>query len=425
MIKSENSRNETFTEVDFFQIPKYGQRVCGDAFFSEKFPGKRVISILADGLGSGIKACVLATLTASMAARFIEDDMDIQKAASIIMKTLPICAVRKIGYSTFTIIDVRQDRKVRIIESGNPGCMLFRKGRLVDLPWAAFEVELASDDIPGVPLAQPALVKYREFDLQTEDRLFAFTDGVTQAGMGRKECPLGWGQDAAADFISSIINDPDNPGKAEISARSISRIIAEKARTMDFNKNKDDITCCSVYFREPRKTIVFTGPPFLSDMDCELAAAALDFKGKKIICGGTTANILSRELGRPVEMDISSITGTSPPLSRMKGFDLITEGTITLGKLSCCLENEAAKQGGVNQKADKAEFNAPLVSAVSKLAEHLITSDYIKFIVGTRINQAHQDPSLPEELDIRRNIIKKISSQLKKYFLKEVSIEFI
>lgn len=435
MIKTGLKRIETFTELDFYQIPKNGQRVCGDAFFSEKYPGKRVISILADGLGSGIKASVLATLTTSMAARFIKGDMDIQKAAAVIMRTLPICAVRKIGYSTFTIIDIRYNGKVRIIESGNPPCILFRNGKALDLGGTTFEVKLAEMDEPGRPQALPAVVSYKEFELQQDDRLFAFSDGVTQAGMGKPEHPLGWGDEAVTQFITKILNDSSIPGRAHISARAISKMISERACSIDHRFNKDDITSCCIYFRKPRKTMVFTGPPYSKNMDSELARNALNFTGKKIICGGTTAGILSRELNRPVEMDMSSLTDNSPPISIMKGFDLVTEGTITLGKLSGYLKTMAEKQGGVgknipndyteNDYTEKNRSNNVPYIAVKKLADMLISSDYIKFIVGTRINEAHQDPSLPEELDIRRNIIKKIINQLKRDFLKEVAVEFI
>ena len=130
-----------FVEVDFSQENKAGQAAAGDVFLSQRDKDDdRIVCILADGLGSGIKANVLATLTATMAMKYVTSDIDPQKAAEIIMATLPVCSTRKIGYSTFTIIDILPDRQVKIIEYDNPPYMLISGGKQVEVEKQKFTI---------------------------------------------------------------------------------------------------------------------------------------------------------------------------------------------------------------------------------------------------------------------------------------------
>jgi hypothetical protein len=167
-----------------------------------------------------------------------------------------------------------------------------------------------------------------------------------------------------------------------------------------------------MYFRNPRRLLVLTGPPFSRDKDPELARLVNTFDGRKVVCGGTTANILGRLLKRDIAMDLDFFDPEVPPTSRMKGVDLITEGTITLAKVASLLED------GVNP--DTLARNA-----VRQLVSLLLDSDIVQFVVGTRINEAHQDPSIPAELDLRRNIIKRIARQLEQKHFQETSIRYL
>ncbi len=98
---------ESFIEVDSCQRAKNGQLISGDVFLSENVKEEgRIVSVLSDGLGSGVKASVLATMTATMALKFAVSPMDIQASAEVIMDTLPICSVRQVSYSTFTVADI-------------------------------------------------------------------------------------------------------------------------------------------------------------------------------------------------------------------------------------------------------------------------------------------------------------------------------
>lgn len=389
-----------FFEVEHFQASKKKMLVCGDVFLSKKIPSEgRIISVLSDGLGSGIKASVLATLTTTMAAKFISSDIDIRRAAKIIMETLPICKVRKIGYSTFTIIDQDNSGKTRIIEHDNPPFILMRNGKPAHIHRDSIKMNSSGD--------RDIILNYSQFNILPGDRIVVFSDGVSQSGIGKKKFPLGWGNEAIEEYLTEL-----TASKPDISAREMAHRLVHRALLNDDMKAADDITCGVIYARNPRKTMVFTGPPVHRESDCTLAKIAGSFNGKKIICGGTTAGIIAREMGEEVTVDISELDPDIPPCSMMKGFDLITEGTITMGRVAALLE-------------ETENFEQLPKNAATKLVLNLINSDIVKFVVGTRINDAHQDPSLPRELEIRRNIVKRIAKLLEDKFLKQTEICFI
>lgn len=385
-----------YVDVDSWQIAKHGQFVAGDVFLCQKFREEdRTLAVLSDGLGSGIKASVLATLTATMALKYTAGFMDIKKSAETIMDTLPICSVRKISYSTFTIIDMEGSGHARLIEYDNPACLLIRGG--------------AVTAIERVPITLPKwherTLNYSEFQACPGDRIVFFTDGISQAGMGEYRTPLGWGIANAGDYVAQIIEaDP------AISARSLAKELAARALAVDGGDAKDDITCGVVHFREPRRMLVATGPPFFQSRDHDLARMVESFRGTIAICGGTTANIISRLLERPVRMRLDDVDPEIPPPAYMDGVNLVTEGTLTLGRVASLLES-----GAVHETVRQ--------NAATELVTYLLESDIIQFVVGTRINQAHQDPNVPMELDIRRNIIKKIAGLLESKYMKEVHVQ--
>lgn len=387
-----------YLELDFYQVCKNGQIACGDSFYSKKF-GDRVVAVLSDGLGSGIKANVLATLTTTMAVRFISSNMDITRAAEVIMETLPVCSFRKIGYSTFTIIDAGLDGKINIIEHDNPSFILLRKGTFEKVEKR--EILLKTE--------RQSQLFYSQIELAPEDRLVFFSDGVSQAGMGLPKLPLGWLEAGTEKYVRSLLEKNSN-----ISAGELSKSVCLKALEYDGNRAADDISCAAMYFRNPRKTILMTGPPYSKDKDKILAKIASDGEGTKIICGGTTAEIIARETGGCLSVNLQEVRVNEgiPPTAKMKGFELVTEGTITLSRLLKVL--------GENPKIEEMPENA-----VKKLFMCLLNSDIIRFVVGTKINDAHQDPALPKDLEIRRNLVKQISNTLEMKYMKQTSIEFL
>jgi len=393
--------NRTFVEVDYYLCSKDRQSVAGDVFLSHRIPDQqRTICVLADGLGSGIKANVLATLTATMTMRYILDDIDICRASEIIMSTLPVCKERKIGYSTFTILDIKHDGMVDVIEYDNPPYVLMRGQQTLDIQ--KNQITVKTDNIGMRD------IWHSRFESKENDRVVFFSDGVTQSGMGTATMPLGWTDEQAVHHIAATCaRMPD------ISARNLSREVVAAARRNDAYHSKDDTTCAVVYFRSPRKTLIITGPPIDKQRDVELANIVREFPGKKIVCGGTTANIIARELDVTISTDLYGHHNYDvPPTSKMEHVDLVTEGILTLTRSVEILKKELHPE------------KLPKDAAV-QLVRILLDSDIIQFVVGTKINDAHQDPNLPVELDIRRNLIKKFVALLNDKYLKEASFKLI
>lgn len=387
-------------EVGHHQAQKHAQAACGDVFLSRKVErGDRTLSVLADGLGSGIKASVLAHLTATMAIRYMASDADARKAAGIILSTLPVCRERQVAYATFSIVEMEPQGATRILEFETPAFVLLRGGQAVPV---APEIL----PLPGAG-GREASLRHVRFEARPGDRVVFFTDGVSQAGMGRPGTPLGWGQAGAAGFLVRTVRE--QPG---ISALQLARALVRRAQALDGGRAKDDISCGVMYYRQPREILVLTGAPVDRARDPELAASARAFRGRKIICGGTTAAILGRELGLPLAMDPALPDPEVPPASRMEGFDLVTEGALTLSRASRILEEDGSPE--------------PLrPHAATRLAALLRESDIIHIVAGTRINEALQDPNLPQDLDIRRNILRELRRVLVEKHLKDVRIRFL
>ncbi|QEN08762.1 stage II sporulation protein E [Oceanispirochaeta crateris] len=391
---------KTFFDVGYFQITKKGESAPGDAFLTQKAQGRqRVISVLSDGLGSGIRANVLSTLTATMALRSIENNLPPLKTAELISRTLPVCSIRKISYSTFTIVDVDEHGLVQIAEYDNPHFVLIRDGQIEEPESESFSFKTVN--------TKRNIIRCSSFQAVSGDRLVFFSDGVTQSGLGMKETPLGWGDAGARQFLlTTLVSHP------EYSSSQLSKALVRESLKHDVYSPKDDITCGSLYFRNPRQLMIATGPPYDRERDKHLAGMISGFDGTTIISGGTTANIIARELGRNLTLDLGSQTDTIPPCSTMEGVDLVTEGIITMSRVHEYLEKRLEPVGG---KGDPAE----------RIVKEMINSDVIHFMVGTRINEAHQDPNMPVALEIRRNLIISIANTLEKLYFKEVLINYI
>lgn len=393
------SRN-IFTEVECFQLNKKNQNVCGDVFLSKKIQQEnRLLAVLSDGLGSGIKANVLGTLTASISLNFMLENEPIERISKIITSTLPVCEVRKISYSTFTIVDIHSDGEAKIIEFDNPAFSLIRDGKVTDLERKVILKKNIND--------LEYTIYSSTFYIEKEDRLVFMSDGVTQSGIGTDKMPFGWGLDATRSFLCKTVNKA--PG---ISAKKLAQKITYKALQNDNYSSGDDTSCAVLYFREPRKMILCSGPPYNAKKDSYIANTVDKFKGKKVVSGGTTAEILGRELNRKIETNLLINSSGLPPTSVMDGIDLVTEGILTIGKVAEILDNT----------------NATTVSGegpAHEIVNLFFESDEIHFIIGTKINNAHQDPTLPIELEIRRNVIKKIVRLLEDKFLKKVVLSFI
>ncbi|MFA8298910.1 MAG: SpoIIE family protein phosphatase [Hyphomicrobiales bacterium] len=389
-----------FIDINCQQRNHEGEKICGDVYLNKKIAEEnRIIAVLSDGMGHGVKANVLATLTATMAMNFSSEYKEPKKIAEIIMKVLPVCSIRKMSYSTFTIVDIEIDGKVTILEYENPTCQIFRGSKVFMPDWQCILLE--DERSAGKEL------RTCSFYPQLEDRIFFWSDGITQSGLGSSKFPFGWGLEDLTDFVKKQLKK--NP---QVSANQISSQIVNRAYQNDGFVAKDDTSCVSAYFRKARKLLLCTGPPYEEDKDAKLGELVETFDGNKIVCGATTADIISRELNLKIKDSFDFTDPDLPPISYMEEIDLLTEGILTLSKVNQLLE-------------DYSPSFRPGLGPADQIIKFFMESDEIYFNIGTRINIAHQDPNLPIDLEIRRTVVKRIARQLENKLMKVVKIQYI
>lgn len=387
-------------DIDLQQSCPPGQLVCGDVFCSRTIREEgRTILVLSDGIGHGIKANVLATLTASMAVKYASFHTKPDIAADIFMRVLPQSSDGKESYATFTIIEIEDGGKVRIINYDNPSSLIFRHGKIF-YP-KEYQINIRGDENKG------KILRIREFYPSKEDRIVFITDGIIQSGLGQDRFFDGWGPERMIQFVENQI-----ARESDMSATKLARKIISQAAMNDQFQLKDDASCGVVYFRKPRDFMLITGPPFYKVKDPDFVRMIQDFPGKKIICGGTTAEIIARELNLEVNIEHRFFENHIPPSARMAGFEMVTEGILTLGKVEEILEAYTIET--------RLGDNPP--EAVVKL---LLNHDVIHFIVGTRINWAHHDPEQPVQLEIRKFVVGRIIRLLEEKFFKKVHVDYV
>ncbi len=387
------------TEIEIQQLKPKGEEVSGDVFISKRLAEEdRTVLVLSDGVGHGIKASVLATLTAAMALNYSSFHTKPEIAARIIMDVLPASA-EKPNYATFTVIEIEKDGLVKIINYDNPPVIILRNKQRFR-PAKIYELEVKGADNLG------KILRCQEFYAMKEDRIIFYTDGVTQSGIDSMKFTMGWGNDKVFEYVTTLIES-----QPKMSATKLVKKIVNRALMNDNYSLKDDTSCGAIYFREPRRTMLITGPPFYKVKDQKFIKQIKDFKGSKMICGGTTADIIARNLNLKIET-LQHSDPTLPPKSKLDGFELVTEGILTISRVEEILENytfETRLHG----------------SPAEEIAKRLLDNDIIYLLVGTRINWAHQDPDQPVEIEIRKTVIKRIVKLLELKFFKKVFVEFV
>ncbi|MCX7986850.1 MAG: serine/threonine-protein phosphatase [Bacteroidales bacterium] len=389
-----------YLDVSCRQIPCNGERVCGDVYIARNFKEEdRNIVVLSDGLGHGVKANMLGILTTTMAINFTREHKETTRIAETILRTLPVDSEKKISFATFSIVDIETDGQVSVLEYENPQCLILRGTEAFFPEWTCLLLNV--DRKVGKEL------KSCTFRAQLGDRIILFTDGIMQAGMGSQFSPLGWGTEQVHQFAIETVKKNPTIDSSELAFRIVS-----EANKKDGFISKDDTSCVVIYFREPRRLLLCTGPPSTSEWDNLMAEKVKNFSGRKIVCGGITGTIIARELNLPIDERPIVLDPELPPMNRMEGVDLLTEGILTLNKVHRLLENYHSHYQFASGPADQ-------------IAQMLLESDDIYFLVGTAINTSHQDATIPTELEIRRTVVRRIMRTLEEKFLKKVSVEFL
>ena len=380
--------NNLWTETGYVSINKQGEQLCGDRVRILSHPEQDSITlVLADGLGSGVKANILSTLTATMLSTMIDEGMPIEDCVETMASTLPICQVRKVAYSTFSIIKVTGNSLVEIIQYDNPKVFVIRNGKNYEYPCTSREI------------AGKTILESR-FSLAEGDRIVAMSDGAIYAGVGQT-LNFGWQRENIISYAETLCVD-------DLSAQMLaSSIVDECNRLYDFQPG-DDTTVAVARVRPRQSVNLWIGPP--ENRSSDQAALNLFFakQGLKVICGGTTASLAARYLGRPLNTDIDYLDPEVPPISHLQGVDLVTEGVITISKV---LEYAKAYLDGtdLNPKWLTGKDGA---SQIARILFERATD--IQFFVGKAINPAHQNPDLPIRFGIKIQLIQDLAAALEK-----------
>ncbi|MBP3308700.1 MAG: SpoIIE family protein phosphatase [Clostridia bacterium] len=379
--------NDLCADIGYKSINHVGEELCGDHVDVVEENENSTVIVLADGLGSGVKASILSTLTSKIISTMMAAGLPIEECVSTIAQTLPVCSVRGVAYSTFTIIHLLNNEIAEIIQYDNPQVILIRDYGIYDYP----KTEM---NIGGKRIYKSTIC------LQENDVFIAMSDGCPHAGMGRKY-NFGWKREDIADYMQALV-------AGGYTAKNLSTMLVDECDRLYCGKPGDDTTACVVKIRKREPMNILFGPPSNRDDATRMMSLFFSKVGKHIICGGTTSSIAAKYLGKKVEVSLNFERSDVPPIAYIEGVDLVTEGVITMNKVI----QYAKDYLGENELYEQWNFKKDGASLISRLLFEEATD--INFYVGRAVNPAHQNPDLPINFNIKMNLVEELSACLKK-----------
>ena len=380
--------NNLCTVIGYYSLNKRGEQLCGDHVDVVEQNETSPVIVLADGLGSGVKACILSTLTSKIISTMMAKSMPIEECVATIASTLPVCEVRGIAYSTFTIILIQNNESADIIQYDNPHVILLRNGKNFVYPETASE-------IGGKTIYRSHIT------LQKNDTFIAMSDGATYAGV-EKSLNYGWQRENIIDFMETMYD-------SEFTAKTISTILLDECNRLYEGEPGDDTTVCTVKIRERQPMNLMIGPPANPDDVTKMMSLFFSKEGKHIVCGGTTSSLAAQFLGKPLDTGLPVyIDPEIPPTSKIEGVDLVTEGVITINKVLSYARNYLED----NEHYKQWSYKKDGASLIARMLFEEATD--INFFVGRAVNPAHQNPNLPINFNIKMRLVDELSECLKK-----------
>lgn len=376
-------------DVAWKSLNKHQEELCGDKVEILKTENSDIM-ILADGMGSGVKANILATLTAKILGTMLCEGAEIESCVETVAKTLPICQVRNVAYATFSILQIFHNGFAHLIEYDNPPCVFIRNKKIIKYPYEEMETEGK---------------KIREycFRVQQNDCFVLMSDGVIYAGTGEILNLRGWTWRAMAEYTLECT-------KKTLSASRLAALLSQACDDLYMQKPGDDTTVAVARIIERRAVNIFTGPPLRMEDDERLMYDFMHTEGKKIVSGGASANIAARILHKNIVTKVNYSNPDIPPTAVIEGLDLVTEGVLTLGRTLKLLKRY------INDEFDTEFFDdLDADNGASKLAKILIEEcTELNLFVGTSVNEIHQNSELSFDLSLRMNLVKQLRSAAEK-----------
>lgn len=387
--------NTLCMESGFVSLNKQGEDLCGD-FFTTVSDDDATTFVLSDGMGSGVKANILATLTAKILATMTANHLSIRDSVTTLAQTLPVCSVRKLAYSTFTLMQVLPDWQVYLAQFDNPQAILLRDGKSVEYPTQELMV------------GDKRILESR-LTLQSGDVFLLMTDGVTHAGLGNL-IPDGWQREGVLQYVEEIYTP-------EISAKNLAARVADACRDLYLERIDDDVTVAVFKMRTRQAVNLLVGPPRQHEDDEAFMHRFFASEGTHIVCGGSTAQMVSRYLGRQLIISEDYVDPDIPPVAKIRGIDLVTEGIVTLSRVLEMASRYASSQSIPSHWDTRSD-------AATQIARVLLEdATDIHFFVGRAVNPSHQSPSLHIDFSLKMSIIEKLEKILREMG-KRVTVEY-
>lgn len=374
-------------DIGYNSLFKYGEQLCGDTVGIASEDNGNEIIVLADGLGSGVKANILSTLTAKIISTMMSNGLSVEECVSTIAATLPVCETRGVAYSTFTILQIVDYKDAYVYQYDNPKTILLRNGKNYELEVEALQMG-------------DKMVTKAHIELEPNDTFVLMSDGVEHAGIGAT-LNFGWEREEVIDYLETMYYDG-------YSSKTLATLLLDKCDDLYGQKPGDDTTVAVVKFRERSIVNLMFGPPRNKEDDRYMLRDFFGNQGKYIIAGGTSSQIASRLLKREVEVNLDYIDDEIPPTATLEGVDLVTEGIITISKVL----DYARDYLKDNESFYDWTYKQDGASQIARLLFEDATD--IEFFVGKAINAAHQSPNIPINFSIKMKLIEDLIICLEK-----------
>ena len=378
--------NNLCVDIGYKSIHHHGEELCGDHVEIVEQDENSSVIVLADGLGSGVKASILSTLTSKIISTMMAAGLPIDECVSTIAATLPVCSERGVAYSTFSIMHLIENERIDIIQYDNPHVIMIRDG-------ANFDYEMTEFVLEGKKIYKSSIY------LQENDVFIAMSDGCPYAG-AEETLNYNWKREDIIAFMEVMVMNG-------FAAKNLATMLVDECNKLYAYKPGDDTTACVLKVRNRVPVNLLFGPPVNPDDENRMMALFFAKEGKHVVSGGTTAKVVARYLGKEIEPLTNTEKTNIPPISRIEGVDLVTEGVVTINRVADYARDYVAE----NKEYENWYFKKNGAALISQILFDEATD--INFFVGTAKNPAHQNPDLPISFNIKMSLVEDLTKSLR------------
>lgn len=377
--------NDLCADIGYKSILHAGEELCGDHvdIVSDE---RSTVVVLADGLGSGVKASILSTLTSKIISTMMAEGLSIEDCVRTIAATLPVDSKHGVAYSTFTIVHLLDNTYADVIQYDNPQLILLRNGENFEYPMQEMHIE------------DKKIFRSR-VRLEEGDLFIAMSDGCPHAS-AEEAYNMNWTRNDIIEFMETI-------SIAGYTAKTLATMLIDECWKLYAGEPRDDATACVIAIRKRVPMNILFGPPQDPDDAERMMNLFFSKEGKHIICGGTTASIAAKYLRVPLRAGSGGTVEGIPPTSELEGVDLVTEGVITMSRVV----EYAHDFTGENMQYETWSYGHDGASMICRLLFEEATD--INFYVGRAVNPAHQDPNLPINFHIKMRLVDELTNALR------------